>query len=66
VVILYRLYMWMGNMYAHNNSVQRVDSSERTVVMCIYKVSYRIGFLIDNDWKTEKIWSTSTKNLVNI
>ena len=52
VVILYRLYMWMGNMYAHNNSVQRVDSSERTVVMCIYKVSYRIGFFIDNDYKS--------------
>ena len=52
VVILYRLYMWMGNMYAHNNPVQRVDNSERTVAMCIYKVSYRIGFFIDNNYKS--------------
>ena len=39
-------------MYAHNNSVQSVDSSERTIVMYIQTVSYRIGFFIDNDYKS--------------
>ena len=61
VVILYRLYMWMGNMYAHNNSVQRVDSSERTVVMCIYKVSYRIGFFIEMTINRLQIYENRTK-----
>ena len=52
MVILYRLYLWTGNLYAHNCSVQRVDGSERTFVIYIQKVSYRIGFFIDNDYKS--------------
>ena len=67
----------MGNMYAHNNPVQRVDNSERTVAMCIYKVSYRIGFFIDNDYKSVaklhhlneiflRSWEKNKKNLPNL
>ena len=44
VEILYRLYL-MYLMYVHNYSVQSVDNSERMIVMlCAYKVSFRIGF----------------------
>ena len=44
VEILYRLYL-MYLMYVHNYSVQSVNSSERMIVMlCAYKVSFRIGF----------------------
>ena len=44
VEILYRLYL-MYLMYVHNYSAQSVDSSERMIVMlCAYKVSFRIGF----------------------
>ena len=44
--ILYRLYL-MYLMYVHNYSVQSVDNSERMIVMlCAYKVSFRIGFFL--------------------
>ena len=44
VGILYRLYL-LYLMYVHNYSVQSVDNSERMIVMlCAYKVSFRIGF----------------------
>ena len=43
VEILYRLYL-MYLMYVHNYSVQSFDNSERMIVMlCAYKVSFRIG-----------------------
>ena len=46
VGILYRLYL-MYLMYVHNYSAQSVDSSERMIVMlCAYKVSFRIGFFL--------------------
>ena len=46
VEILYRLYL-MYLMYVHNYSVQSVDNSERMIVMlCAYKVSFRIGFFL--------------------
>ena len=46
VGILYRLYMVMYQMCVHNYSVQSVDSFERTIVMYVQTVSFRIGFLI--------------------
>jgi hypothetical protein len=46
VGILYRLYMVMYQMSVHNYYVQSVDSSERTIVMYVQTVSFRIGFLI--------------------
>ena len=55
VVILYRLCLATGYMYAYRKPVQRVDNFERTMMMCIYKVSYRIGLFIlfiDNDYKS--------------
>ena len=52
VVILYRLCSTICYIYAHNNSAQSVDSSERTIVMCVQKVSYLIGFFIDIDDKS--------------
>ncbi len=52
VGILYRLYLWMVYMYAHNNSVQSVGHSEQKIAMCIQKNSFRIGFFIDNDFKS--------------
>ena len=46
VEILYRLYL-MYLMYVHNYSVQSVDNSERMIVMlCAYKVSFRIGLFL--------------------
>lgn len=46
VEILYRLYL-MYLMYVHNYSVQSFDNSERMIVMlCAYKVSFRIGFFL--------------------
>ena len=46
VGILYRLYL-LYLMYVHNYSVQSVDNSERMIVMlCAYKVSFRIGFFL--------------------
>lgn len=44
VGILYRLYMMMYQMSVHNNSVQSVDSSERTIVMYVQTVSFSIEF----------------------
>lgn len=46
VGILYRLYL-LYLMYVHNYSDQSVDNSERIIVMlCAYKVSFRIGFFL--------------------
>jgi len=46
VEILYRQGMAMYQMGVHDKSVQSVDSSERTIVMYVQTVSFRIGFLI--------------------
>ena len=46
VGILYRLRTVMYQMCVHNYSVQSVDSSERTIVVYVQIVSFRIGFLI--------------------
>ena len=51
-------------MYAHNYSVQRVDSSERTMVMCIQKVSYRyrIFYCYDSQYRLQS-YIDSTKSI---
>ena len=45
VGILHRLCMVMYQTDVHNYSVQSVDSSERTIVVYVQIVSFRIGFL---------------------
>ena len=51
-------------MYAHNNSVQSVDSSERTIVVCIQKVSYRyrIFYCYDSQYRLQS-YIDSTKSI---